>query len=790
MKRSLKILLALALVLALVLGNALPVLAETLDYHINVGDGETCEVDGIITEDAWGLWVHSDETEASCTVAGEVSSPGDSYFGGTLEVEARDTGSAKATVGTDVTATVEDGLAVNVHAEGSGSASAEIGGSVNGESIVYAGDDYDNGLYAPATDTSGSESPEAMLTVGGKANGDVTVTAEEGGSAEMTVGEGINGQATVMATNGSTASLTVEDGGITAKDPMGKIELGPPSALTVINGGSDASVDITGDIETNGIAAVFAYTVASDDYNDQGDSDSAKTTISLNGNINVASSEDNWGGAGAYFRGAEENSETDFTMTGDITVGGGEMGAGIYMDAEEKTSMNLTLTGDMTVDGEHESFGLYAEADDGAVITAVLTGDISVSGGDEGYTEAILIDNEASTVNVLVTGNVTAKGGESSGAYVGAESYYYYEGEESDIDMSQEYTGEDELEEDSTLVCGECEYDLYTVGKGDEKKYYAEVYSEEDEKWHYYLVTNLGEPLPEPDTDPATAGLVIEGDVTADAIGIALDANKCSTVDVVVDGTVEGGKGSLVLINDTQLGDSVTLTVWEVKPNADGALISDMEFDPESEGENYSLTQNKKAEAQLQYIIRVNAEQKDMITAGGAAQEYSAQGKTWKVAHEGETVTLLLQNIPEGYEITAAYGDVSQNLKLEKDKDGNYFLTVPRGGAVELSIVLSKLPDPEPDSEPEADTVMITYILGNDAQYDHIRTTAAIGEGVALQPAPEREGYTFLYWQCTDVDPNSSYYKQPDPQNDFQFRPGAIYTAKKDINFVAVWQKN
>ena len=134
-------------------------------------------------------------------------------------------------------------------------------------------------------------------------------------------------------------------------------------------------------------------------------------------------------------------------------------------------------------------------------------------------------------------------------------------------------------------------------------------------------------------------------------------------------------------------------------------------------------------------------------------------------------------------------------MKLEKNAKGEYFLTVPRGGAVELSVKLNKLPDPDPEPEPEPepdepDTVAITYILGNDTQYDHIRTTATVGEGVALQPAPERDGYTFLYWQCTDVDPSSSYYQAPDPENDFQFRPGAIYTAKKDINFVAVWQKN
>ena len=109
---------------------------------------------------------------------------------------------------------------------------------------------------------------------------------------------------------------------------------------------------------------------------------------------------------------------------------------------------------------------------------------------------------------------------------------------------------------------------------------------------------------------------------------------------------------------------------------------------------------------------------------------------------------------------------------------------------MELSVILKQIPKPEPEPEPAADTVTITYVLGNETKYDHIRVPSAVGESITLNNAPEREGYTFLYWQGTDVDPQSPYYKQPDPENDFQFRPGAIYTAKKDYNFVAVWKKN
>ena len=106
-------------------------------------------------------------------------------------------------------------------------------------------------------------------------------------------------------------------------------------------------------------------------------------------------------------------------------------------------------------------------------------------------------------------------------------------------------------------------------------------------------------------------------------------------------------------------------------------------------------------------------------------------------------------------------------------------------------MTLSKLPEPEPEEEETApDTVMITYVLDNDTQYDHVRTTAGVGEKISLQAAPEREGYTFLYWKGSDVDINSPYYKEPNPDTDFQFHPGATYNVRRAYNFIAVWKKN
>jgi hypothetical protein len=51
----------------------------------------------------------------------------------------------------------------------------------------------------------------------------------------------------------------------------------------------------------------------------------------------------------------------------------------------------------------------------------------------------------------------------------------------------------------------------------------------------------------------------------------------------------------------------------------------------------------------------------------------------------------LKLNIPEGYKVVEAYSDVAQETTLEKDESGNYFLTMPRGGAVELSVKLEEV---------------------------------------------------------------------------------------------------
>ena len=69
------------------------------------------------------------------------------------------------------------------------------------------------------------------------------------------------------------------------------------------------------------------------------------------------------------------------------------------------------------------------------------------------------------------------------------------------------------------------------------------------------------------------------------------------------------------------------------------------------------------------------------------------------MAREGETVTLKI-SVPDGYEIDRVFGQQGERMALTKDAAGNYFLQVPRGGGIELSLSLKALPKKQGQAKP------------------------------------------------------------------------------------------
>ena len=160
-----------------------------------------------------------------------------------------------------------------------------------------------------------------------------------------------------------------------------------------------------------------------------------------------------------------------------------------------------------------------------------------------------------------------------------------------------------------------------------------------------------------------------------------------------MDGTLSG-KTQSVLVSEETVSDDLTLTVWEIKANEDGNLVERItEFD--EDGEVAATEADKTIEKKIQYIIRIEPTQTGIITTKGTTQY-----EGYNVAHEGDTVTLKV-NVPEGYSLKNAFNGTDTKVQLLQDENGEYYLVVPRGGAVMLSVELEKIPDPDPQPQPQ-----------------------------------------------------------------------------------------
>ena len=185
------------------------------------------------------------------------------------------------------------------------------------------------------------------------------------------------------------------------------------------------------------------------------------------------------------------------------------------------------------------------------------------------------------------------------------------------------------------------------------------------------------------------------GDVTAEETGIYINlTNEEAEMKVIVDGTVDGGKHGVLLSEET-ITDDLTLTVWEIKPNEENVVVERITTD--DEGNEGDSTEDDAMEQKIQYIIRVEPTQKDIITTNGT---FDYEGYT--VAHESDTVTLKVE-VPDGYELTGAFNGTNTKVALLKNEEGDYYLIVPRGGGVMLSVEFTEIPEPAPAPAPAPD---------------------------------------------------------------------------------------
>ncbi|MDO4199763.1 MAG: hypothetical protein Q4D57_03335 [Clostridia bacterium] len=193
--------------------------------------------------------------------------------------------------------------------------------------------------------------------------------------------------------------------------------------------------------------------------------------------------------------------------------------------------------------------------------------------------------------------------------------------------------------------------------------------------------------------------ILVHGNVISDGVGVALDTfGENTDVNVLVENEIKAKKVG-VAINRTWFADDESetepkLTVWKINLNDKGNAVEwgNSDFDnvseDEEEGEQYKAKIIANFEKHIMYIIKV-----EQPSEGGTIKAVDKDGNAlpksfdFDVAHEGDKV-ILKANLAKGYKLIAAYNGEGEKVPLLKDKNGNYYIIVPKGGGVYLSVEL------------------------------------------------------------------------------------------------------
>ena len=540
---------------------------------------------------------------------------------------------------------------------------------VNGD-VTVTNTDYE---WASGIDTNtGNNKVENDHTVSITVNGDISV--HSGGYASGARSNAENGTTTVEINGDVNVVGEKYTDGVS-------VEANNGTATMTVNG------DVNAAGHEEGTTGVRTY--ARED---------GAATLTVNGDLTAAAGNESFGNAiDVDARG--ENAKASANLNGDISVTAHDDTA-VTIYAEKHGTATASINGDINADAEKNATAIHATASDGSIVSVKMEGDITATAETENATGISAGAGEDSTIEIDLKGDVTAEGGEwTSGintVNLGGEITLKVEG-----DIATNGNGivlndvkdmvPDPIDKKDYPAFNRDEFIAEEQGENGAQDLYCH---REGDKVIFYYATPEGEVTyaysghPE-DHAPGTTKVTVDGDVTVKNKGVVIELeNDKSTIDLIVDGTITGETSSVVVSTDT-VADNMVLTVWEVKPNENGNLVERVvDWTEDSNGEWHEVRENdREIEKKIQYIIRL--EQPDIGSI------YTSGTKTYEgyeVANEGDTVTLKV-NIPAGYRLIDAFNGTDVKVKLLKDANGEYYLVVPRGGAVTLSVTLGKIQD-------------------------------------------------------------------------------------------------
>ncbi len=366
-------------------------------------------------------------------------------------------------------------------------------------------------------------------------------------------------------------------------------------------------------------------------------------------------------GDGLAAAGTNHGNSSTIIMTGDVNSYFGIFAVGYVNDA------TVEVTG--KVDAEKQAIG--ATSDEGGKAEVTVSGDVTSKNGNGVRTQAGDMFGMG-TVEVAVGGKLEAKG-------TGIDSY-------STVDGSSVTFSAGSIEAGGTginVLAGNDQYDL----KGGKTS---------------VTVGDLEN--------------VESGDVDAGGDGLKVTyENTGAETDILVTGTLSAGQQAVV-VNDSVTEDNLSLTVWKVETKDED---NDGKADDIVSGS--STASNAFTDASINYIIKVEQPKAGgKITTSGTTTRTTGSGEnqtSYETAKEGETVTMKV-TVKDGYELKGAFNGLDQSkLELIPGEDGNYYIKVPKGGGVYLSVELSEKAKPNNDSNTDPVTVTVAGDEWSDAYY-------------------------------------------------------------------------
>lgn len=343
--------------------------------------------------------------------------------------------------------------------------------------------------------------------------------------------------------------------------------------------------------------------------------------------------------------------------------------------------------------------------------------------------------------------------------------------------------------------------------------------------------------------------VLVRGDVEAGTTGAKITNGtegaadvSAANHDILVENTLSGDEQGILVSRDSvqgltgvdkegnpvDKGGALDVTVWQIVKN-DRGNVAEIET-----ADGYKAAE--KVEKAIKYIIKFEQPAEGgtlSITDKDKQNLETSHG--FEVARETERV-LLKVNLKTGYRIIAAYNGLGEKEKLLMDSDGNYYIDVPKGGGVYLTVELGnkykvrfvdddnkeedkrtllqedeieygKTPSYKGKEPVKKSTVKYTYSFAGwtpdinpvtgDITYTAVYDAAINQYTLTFDPAGGTlNGKTSPYTMTADCDSTINLADAPTRDGyrflywkGSEYQAGASYTVKGDHTFTAVWEK-